>query len=258
MIADIPVTEAPETTETAKRKVFLACPRYYVGEGGYSTIPVLEAMTSQRSSIMVSIKAHSGLCYCFNTHWADALNRNPRPDWFVMLHADIRPVVKHDPDVNWIDFLIDGAEALGLDCLSCVVAIKDTQGDTSTAVEDLDKKTWPGLKRLSFKDVEKLPAVFTSDDVDGHLLLNTGCMAVRFTDDWVERFSFMFEDWIEKLPDGTFQARMMPEDWGMSMWMRDNGLKFGATSAIGCKHLGSAEFTWPEEKEGDGTGPKPA
>jgi len=229
-----------------KDRVFMGLPMYS-NSGGTSNqlFALAEALASskyQGTDLQFYTHYSSDLPLCFNALWCVALNNRPFK-WFAMCHSDLRPVVKYDKRVNWLDYLTDEAERLDVDCLSAVIAIKDDSPDTSTAVED--EKAWSGVRRLQWGDFTK-PEITNEDEPK--LLINTGIMAVRFDQPWVEDFAFSFDSWIQRVTTSEgdkFAPRSMTEDWGMSMWMRDQGLKFAATTRIGGYHLGTKQYGWP-------------
>lgn len=124
----------------------------------------------------------------FNQCWAYALSAEY--DYFVMLHSDIVP------QAGWLEKLIELIELSPAhqpsqrvyDVVSTVIPIKGPLGITSTAVGETHN-IFGLLKRLTMREVYKLPETFTVADIyesgllpdspvigtRGPLLVNTGC-----------------------------------------------------------------------------------
>ena len=89
----------------------------------------------------------------FNTIWCHTLNmrrKTGKPDWFIMLHADIVPGCD-----TWVSLLIAEATKYDADVMSAVVPIKNQQGLTSTAVGVKGQK-WGPRRRLTMTEVRPL------------------------------------------------------------------------------------------------------
>jgi SAM-dependent methyltransferase len=156
--------------------------------------------------------------------------------YFAMLHDDI------GPDDFWLDTLIEELEAKQLDVLSVVVPIKDTKGTTSTAIDG--DTTWRPKCRITMKEVMTLPETFTSEDVGGPLLLNTGCWVARFDQDWNRKVHFTINDRIV-FNKGTdrYESEVEPEDWYFSRLLHELDLKIGATRKVAVTHRGEVDFS---------------
>jgi hypothetical protein len=194
-----------------------------------------------KRDLMDMTSAHSLLCHGFNTFWVDALNRRQTEhvDRFVMLHADVAPLL---PD--WLPKLLKIMDDHRLDVLSAVVPIKTQDGsdETSTAAEKGMTR-----RRLRQSEIEEFPRTFNAQwffERDGEILLtNTGLMAVRLTAPWVDEFpGFTIQDAIYFDDDGKYQAGVIPEDWMFSHWLHEHGVRYGATTAIPVKHVGTASW----------------
>ncbi|MDE2100059.1 MAG: hypothetical protein KGL39_22585 [Patescibacteria group bacterium] len=216
------------------RKVFLACPHY--GPVEPESAFAVSSAARQKGVLTVSMGG-SLLARGFNSLWCQALNTRAEHHWthFVMIHADI------DPEYGWLTKLLDEMDRVGADVISAVVPIKDMTGDSSTAVLDPVRKD---VRRLNERDLEQLPATFDGSHFrpDETLLVNTGLLAVRFDDPWVEHCWFEIVDRIEKLPDGTFEPRGMSEDWNFSQQCKALRKRVFATQIIGLKHIGRMAF----------------
>lgn len=222
------------------KHVFLAFPAYGHG-GSLPTIRTILAATASAPDAGIHLHWNDGnrslLNFNFNILWASALNMREEGtplEWFVMLHADIATV-----DPFWLPKLIETAEVNNLDALSAVACIKDASGDTSTAL-------WRegNIHRLSKEELKKWPAVATNAWVrdgmpDTTLLVNTGMLALRLGQDWnTDGFWFDDENAIERGPDGKWRARVLSEDWRMSLWFADKGIPYGVTQSIPTIHSG--------------------
>lgn len=176
----------------------------------------------------------------FNGLWCWALNaaRKGRVDYFAMIHSDIEP-----PEF-WLDDLIDELEAKNLDVLGVVAPIKDTRGLTSIAVAHPTGDNWKIRNRLTMREVYRLPETFTSDDVGGPLLLNTGLWVCKFDMAWAPKIFFTVNDKISRDPKtGDYYARIEPEDWFSSRLYHELGLKVGCTRRVPMNHRGSMAFS---------------
>jgi hypothetical protein len=236
------------------RSIFLALPGY----GGVepdTMLAVADAIfTARRGAgrLELGAKAISLLARCFNELYCKALNSRQALGLthFVMLHGDIAP------ESGWLWKLLDEMDACGADILSAVSPIKDSQGDTSTAI--LNARTMDGHHRLSYADLEKLPPTFDASHFPGkRLLVNTGLMAIDFRKPWVEKVWFEIVDKIERLPDGgqpggyRFEARTLPEDWGLSIKAAELGARVFATQKISLTHWGKQGWKFEGKQESD-------
>jgi SAM-dependent methyltransferase len=198
-------------------------------------------------SVAVEYRQGSLLAANFNGLWCSALNlkhRGANLKYFAMLHDDIGPAD------YWLDALIEELEAKQLDVLGVVVPIKDTKGITSIAIDG--DTNWRPKCRLTMKELKGLPDTFTSEDVGGPLLLNTGCWVARFDSDWVRKVHFTINDRIvfNKATD-RYENEVESEDWYFSRLMHEMNLKIGATKKVPVMHRGAMDFSnqacWGQE-----------
>lgn len=194
----------------------------------------------------------------FNISLAQALNMHERGvvDYWVLRHDDIEIRTP-----GYIDVLIAEARRVGAAALSAVVAIKDTTGLTSTAVEVLDP-WFP--KKLTIEECQALPPTFGSADVGKPLLINTGVLLIDLSyPQWhttrphvhadgseTERLEFAFNfncRIIRRHKGGTSEwaAQFRPEDWDMSRWCHEVGLPVFATRELECLHKG--DWAWSNQ-----------
>lgn len=183
----------------------------------------------------------SALAQNFNILWCHALNmvhQGQLVDYFAMLHNDC------EPQPGWVDELISELEASDLDVLGAAVAIKDHHGLTSLAIARDDGDSW-GIKcRLTLKEIYDLPQTFTSRDVGGKLLINTGCWVCRFDPARMPGLHFRMNDriYFDSARD-AYVAQMEPEDWNFSRQCHALGLRVGATRKVQVEHVGQKRFT---------------
>ena len=218
-------------------KTFLGMPGY--GKQTAAAGRGLWRARTDMSDVAVEYRQGSLLAANFNALWCSALNlcrRGEEVKYFAMLHDDI------GPEDFWLDKLIDELEASNLDVLGVAVPIKDTKGLTSLAIDGDD--TWRPKCRLTTSEVATLPETFTSDDIGGNLLLNTGCWVCKFDPEWARKVSFTINDRIvfNKATD-RYEAQIEPEDWYFSRLLHEIGLKIGATRKIEVTHRGEIDFS---------------
>jgi hypothetical protein len=218
-------------------------PRTFLGMPGYGKQTAdagrgLWRARQNMANVMVQYRQGSLLAANFNGLWCGALNachNGDRIQYFAMLHDDIGP---HD---FWLDTLIEELEAKDLDVLGVAVPIKDHKGMTSLSIDGDD--TWLPKCRLSLHEVLSLPETFTSDDIGGNLLLNTGCWVCKFDPEWARKISFTINDRIvfNKATD-QYETQVEPEDWYFSRLCHEIGLKIGATRKVRVTHRGETDF----------------
>lgn len=226
-----------------ERRIYLAVPHYGQVEPE-TMLAVAEA--SRLKGVLLSSRSCSLLARNFNEMWCEALNVRAELGLthFVMLHADIAP------EKDWLPRLLDELDESEADILSAVSPIKDLRGLTSTAVRRSRDVT-----NLTQDDLAKLPATFDLEDAriihpDADVLcINTGLMAVRFSEPWVERVHFECIDRIEQNPQtGRFETRGLSEDWYLSIQATQLGRCVCCTQKIGLRHFGRLGFHQPAFK----------
>jgi len=209
------------------RKVFLALPSY---DGRRDNSSALVNLPDGTSVYEASLSLLTGV---FNQCWAQGLNARDdnQCDYFVMLHSDV--VVKTP---NWVDVLLDEMEKHRAKVMSAVIPIKNVLGHTSTGVDD-PTDPWGTVRLLTMHEIMRLPVTGTRKN----LVVNTGLMAVDFTEPWVEKICFHMHDKIEKV-GGRWRAKTIPEDWDFSRQCRDLGVEVWATRAVAVDHVGRAVY----------------
>jgi len=234
-------------------RVLLAMPRY----SGKVWMPAAQAFFNPSNAGSPLDVRHCDIRYpraispnssiataCFNACWAMARNEweAGRIDAFAMIHDDV------GAQMQWLDILHREREKCGADIISTAVPIKDARGLTSTAIDDLDEK-WR-VRRITTKQLRKLPLTFTDSDVPG-LLLNTGLWLAKLGP-WMNEVCFHVPNAIERI-NGRWKALHFPEDFNFSRDCRKLGLKLAATKAVRVDHFGehgwSNQEAWGWEKD---------
>lgn len=230
------------------KSIFLALPRGGNLIHGLHADTVRMACLHAQSNgyhLYIAGSERSALPANFNALWCKALNLNPRPTYFLMIHDDI--AVEHTCFLDMIKVLEDNS----LDVVSAVVPLKSFSGSTSTGY--LTNEEYEGfVRRLSLKEIYAGPEPLLAYKTSDPLMINTGLMLVRFAEqEWVERVYFEFKDRIREDKDGVFHEVFVPEDWGFSKQINDRGIPYGATRAVKAVHLGGASYP-NSEVWGDG------
>lgn len=214
-----------------------------LGMPGYAQLTGGAALGFYRASRGLDLRLHqtesSLLAHNMNRLWCWALNaaRISPVHYFAMQHSDI------EPKEFWLDDLVAELEARDLDVLGVVAPIKDQRGVTSTAVARDDGSTWRVNHRLTMREVHRLPETFTSDDVGGQLLINTGCWVCRFDPAWAAGVWFETQDRVEWDAAGDRYAVLTePEDWGFARKVAALGLRVGVTRKVPLGHVGGFVF----------------
>ena len=183
---------------------------------------------------------------CFNSALASALNQRDALGitHIGMVHADVAV------QPGWADVYLDLMETYGLSLVSGVVAIKNDEGKTSTAIGSRSDP-WAIKDWVRVGGHEKYGMTFTTKDVaespDDFLMVNTAVWLADFRLPFWESFGgFRFHTDVVKGPDGTWTNRMRPEDWEMSRDLDEAGIPYGATFQLRIAHEGP-RFYWNRE-----------
>lgn len=209
-------------------KVLIAIPTYS-GQIEADCVGAILRSTREHHYIY-AFASTSLLTRCFNELWCHGLNLQDKIDYFFMLHSDIQI------ESLWLDKMIRLMEEKQADVLSAVVPIKTPQGLTSTAIDEpveggIDPH-WR-VRRLTMTEVHEMEPTFTHP----RLLVNTGCMGVRFKQPWVKEVHFRFEDSI-LFRNGKYVPCNFPEDWNFSRDVRRKGVSLWATREVKINHMG--------------------
>jgi len=220
-----------------KHTVLVSIPTYLDMLNAQLIHPIIRASDRKDIAYDISRCDTSANAHGMNRLWIDALERAERGEitHFMMLHSDIVP------EFNWLSKMMTIMERTGADVLSAVVPIKDSQGFTSTALDQpvSDVDPYWRVRRLTMREVYKMEPTFT----DPNLLLNDGLMLVNLANrsvKWDEVF-FQFEDRIIR-HHGKRTAVCMPEDWNFSRKCRTAGAKLWATREVALNHMGPAAY----------------
>jgi len=216
-------------------------------KAGYATVSVeLAYTTSDRNG--------SDLPGNFNQLMCECLNQGDQFDYWSMLHSDMAPFTTETR--RWLDIHVDELEEQKLDVIHAVAAIKDDKAVTSTAVLNLEDQ-WAIGRRLTVKELYKLPDTFTLDDIlnliDGpwpknpFLAPNTGCMTVKLGHAKMRKFmldeAFQFRHRAGEHSDGRLYWQFVPEDWAFGRWCAKNRLTVAGTKKVLTAHFGRHMFT---------------
>ncbi len=231
-----------------QQSVFLAIP--HTGTVSGESLPGL-IWATRRGKLTVAPGKISLLATNFNQLWCEALNEDEKEHFthWAMHHSDIQA-----PNW-WIDTLIDEMDRVGADVISVAVALKDERELTTTAVGSGDNS----IRRLTLTDLENLPATFSISDIPGdepnrRLLINTGLWVCRFRNDWKKPPAFPgfhLKDQIRfNSETKKYEALCLSEDWGISEWFHNHGLKVFATSIFEVTHYGVSGYSNKKKRTG--------
>lgn len=182
------------------------------------------------------------LCESFNLGVASA--KNGQADYFGMIHSDMAA------PAGWLPTQIKAMESVGADMIHAVARIKDDRGLSSTAYSNsLDP--WSLKRRLTLKEINQLPDVFTLADIQRQidpeakvLLPNPGCMVMK-CGKWFQNWRGFntLSDVIRK-EDGKYWTRSVSEDYVFGYWAAANGLKLAAVGPrlVPTQHVGRKLF----------------
>ena len=183
------------------------------------------------------------LCSALNMYNAGEITH------FAFLHADVAP------EDGWVDILMQEMNEHQADFVSCVIAIKDGRGLTSTGVGKWGMD-WQVKKRFTVKEILDLPPTFSIEDTDFKddiLLHNSGCWLADLRSDVFHQRDgsgqglvyFTIRDRIDFI-DGKYQHHVEPEDWFFSRRLYEQGAKTFATRKVHIDHMGWAAY--PNDK----------
>ena len=175
----------------------------------------------------------------FNMLWCEALNaRAEGVTHFCMVHSDVCPM-----DDDWLQTLLEEQKRVGADILSTVIALKDTRGQSSTGVMNVDTRE---MRKLTIEECHSMQVKTFDASAAGFpgqcLLMNTGCWVCDFTKPWVEKMCFRFHDHVFKNDLGEWKAACVGEDWLFSIDAWRMGLKTFATTKLNIEHQGVFQY----------------
>lgn len=195
----------------------------------------MEIAALRRRSSLLANSFNRALCTC--------LGAREVADYFCLLHADVVPCD------GFLDIGIESIERYGFAAVHASCAIKDGNGDTSTAIAFSDD-LWAPIRRITTTELHQLPDTFSLFDIRRELdptafalLPNTGCLLIKI-EPWLWEFpGFAILDRIVTGPTGKRQAEVLSEDWHFGFWARANGIRIGGSRKITTRHIGPAPFT---------------
>lgn len=235
---------------TTTRRVLVGMPGY-AGLSGQAAA-AFHRCTSDPHLARLWMQSGSLLAHNHNLLWCGALNGFAAGEvtHFACQHSDV------EPEAGWLDVLLAELDSTGLDVLGVPVPLKDERGLTSTAVGRADGDAWRVARRLTLTEIHTLPETFTSEDVGGPLLLNTGLWVCKLGA-WSERCWFTINDAIAQDPAGVWTAMVEPEDWFFSRLLHEIGVRVGCTRKVRLAHRGHVPFTnarpWGQATDTDNT-----
>jgi hypothetical protein len=211
-----------------------------------------EAHRSDCPHFTIAFKASSLLAFAHNALLCTALNnRSQGITHLLIIHSDVLP------EPGFVKILLDEMSATGAGVCSGVLAIKDSNGLTSTALlPDLALAQQPGpreyrRRRVTLRELDKLPETFNARDVaelfqepggSPVLLVNTGLMLIDVRQTWVETAHFNITDTIWQNDEGLYYADVEPEDWAFSRLAAEAGATVVATRKVKARHAGRMTF----------------
>ncbi len=217
-----------------KPYVQLAMPRRKAARQEERVGAAIHASPQGRCDMSVADASSSLLNYCFNILWArlhtDLRRGMPFTHWAIV-HDDIAT------PPGWVDSLVEILDQTGGDFVSAHMPIKTHIGVMSMGVHYGD--LWD-INRFTVRRLAEFPETFTSDEVNGNLILNTGCCVLRIRDPWMSNpKDFLFDD-LNRLVerDGELKAECISEDWTWTDKLRNAGAKLVATRKVECGHEG--------------------
>lgn len=205
----------------------------------YDLFPTRGAVEVIRTWSLSTVLDHS-----FNQLWACALNLHEKvgATHFALIHDDVCP-----QEHGWMDTLVEEMDRHDADAIGTVIPIKTEQGLTSTAVASYDTSgdIWVN-RRLTMTEVwEQLPETFSSEDVGGPLLLNTGLWVCKLGEWSRKDICFQTLNRLSRDPAGELIAESLSEDWNFSRQMTKRHCKLVATRKVKVVHDG--DYAYPND-----------
>ncbi len=239
---------------TSKPKVVIAVPTY----NRYLSTPTLATILGAQMGPVdigaVITSQCSLLAQGFNKLWHDAAG-NPSFTHFCMIHSDVG-VSQSDPRFKtWIADFISEMDKHAVSIVSAVIPLKTMEGNTSTAL-DYGTEEWPNrVRRLTLKEVAKLPGFFdfmdctaaslSSTEGARGLLCNTGLWVAKLHTPWAKDVCFEIQDTVRTLKDGRHVLDTNSEDWNFFRWLaeRVGNCGFRACGDLTVDHFGEMLYS---------------
>jgi hypothetical protein len=224
-----------EEGQPVKNHILLCVSTYNAGVH-MGLLPAMVGCTEKHTTTLMMLQS-SASCHGFNQMYAMALNGRKDPGYthFVLIHHDI------EPEIGWIDKMVDVMNRVNADFLQVVIPIKDLNGLTSTALDECPPgEGWDPrwtVRRLTMKEVYRLPPTFSF----ANLLVNNGLIMIDLRAPWVEKVQFKMETDL-LFRNGRFEPVMFSEDWYFAREANKHGAKIYATREIRANHHGVAAY----------------
>lgn len=207
--------------------------REYVIGSGVCASPkgTCQVMPTWNSSSLLNHTFNNLLCAAINMYESGVPLTH-----LAFLHDDVAP------DAAWVDTLVAEMARVDVDFISAYSPIKDDRGLTSMAVYRDDQ--WD-FQRHTMRELADMPETFTDADVDGNLMLNTGCCLLKLRDPWLsnpDEFVFHTQEKIDRGSDGKWIASVLSEDWLFTDAIRKVGGRLAATRKVALAHEGTHDY----------------
>lgn len=142
--------------------------------------------------------------------------RHNRADYFLMIHTDVVP------EDNAIDKMLDIMSGSQCDVLSVALPLRHMPSESSAAMQTSD-----GMRRLRLEEIGS--GIYCPPT--SKLRINTGLIMI----DLHTRARGIVWTSADHVDD-TGHVWNIPEDWLMSIWLEEQGIKFGTTCAVKAWH----------------------
>lgn len=216
----------------------------------------LTAQSIQDHDVQFQVLGLSLLARNFNQLFKNAWRHGF--DVFVLHHSDIGvyPLDITMGTGSWLDILVERLYETKAAAVSIASPIKSMAGHTSFGMQlERGDNPW-SLRRITVKQLNKLPPTITRDNCcqllqldpakAGAMLVNTGVIAMNLRDfPWnTKRWpGFQIQDKLAWNKDCTdCEPFTEPEDWRMSRWMYENDFPYYCIRDLGIDHCGSHIF----------------
>lgn len=249
-------------------KVMIGVPMHK-GEVCAQTMNSVFIAASKKHKMNFQLLGLSLLAKNFNLLFINAIRMGY--DYFILHHSDlgIFGKISRANNESWLDTMIERSDQQKVSALSVVSPIKSPTGLTSSGLEMIAGDPW-SLRRLTIKELERLPnteitrdqvcKLFSADPSKaGALLVNTGILLMDIRNGggvWREKKwpGFHIYDEIVWNTKGVPESFTIPEDWNMSSWCHENGVRFNCTKELLLTHVGGQNFNnhgaWGDETDG--------
>jgi hypothetical protein len=237
---------------TKPKKVLVGLPQHAGVMSAQTFQSGLTAQSLQGHDVQFQVLGLSLLARNFNQLFKNAWKHGF--DVFVLHHSDILayPLTEEGAVSSWLDILIERMYHMKAACISVASPIKSEAGHTSFGMQ-LEKGDNPwSLRRITIKQLNKLPQTISREDcckllklnpnTAGAMLINTGVLVMDLrnfmwnTERWP---GFQIKDklaWNKECTD--CEPFTEPEDWRLSRWLHDRDWPYYCVRDIGIDHVG--------------------